>query len=114
MEKTPAPHCASCKMKDCAHEKDCFNAAAQHRALYENENIAWLHKAASAIEARHYCKAATAGGDTFCQGTWLSKSRIGVLHRAEFRSGDNREDSLETFWGSFSLLQGLWHSKANF
>ena len=50
------PRCASCKTKDCAQEKDCFNAADQHRALYEDEKIARLHKAASAIEARHYCK----------------------------------------------------------
>jgi uncharacterized metal-binding protein len=50
------PRCASCKTKDCAQEKDCFNAAAQHRALYENETIARLHKAASAIEARYYCR----------------------------------------------------------
>jgi len=50
------PLCASCKTKDCANGKDCFNAADQYRALYEDERIARLHKAASAIEARHYCK----------------------------------------------------------
>jgi len=50
------PRCALYKIKDCAHEKDCFNATDQHQALYEDGTIARLHKAASAIEARHYCK----------------------------------------------------------
>jgi len=48
------PSCASCESKECRHGKDCFDAADRHRALYENERIARLHRAASAIEARHY------------------------------------------------------------
>ena len=56
MTRTAAPHCASCETRDCSDGKDCFNAAGRHRTLYEDERTARLHKAASAIEARHYCK----------------------------------------------------------
>jgi len=48
--------CAACETKDCRGGRDCFNTAAQHTALYQDEQIGRLHKAASAIEARHYCK----------------------------------------------------------
>jgi uncharacterized metal-binding protein len=36
--------------------KDCIGAAEEHLALYEDTRIAALARAASAIEARHYCK----------------------------------------------------------
>jgi len=54
--RTATPHCASCGTKDCSHGKDCFSAAEEHQALYQDEGNAQLHKAASAVEARHYCK----------------------------------------------------------
>jgi len=50
------PRCASCKSKDCTEGKDCFSDADRQRTLYEDPQVARLHKAASAIEARHYCK----------------------------------------------------------
>ena len=50
------PRCASCKIKDCTEGKDCFSDADRQRTLYEDPQVARLHKAASAIEARHYCK----------------------------------------------------------
>ncbi|MBN2559763.1 MAG: DUF1847 domain-containing protein [Phycisphaerae bacterium] len=48
--------CASCQTKACYDGKDCFGDADRHRALYDDPRLARLHKAASAIEARHYCK----------------------------------------------------------
>ena len=48
--------CASCETMECKHGQDCFEAAAAHRLLYADEHAARLHQAASAIEARHYCR----------------------------------------------------------
>lgn len=56
MKKPPKPRCASCDNMECYSGKDCFKLIDQHRQLYEAEDIARFHKAASAIEARHYCK----------------------------------------------------------
>ena len=50
------PRCASCKSKDCTEGQDCFSDADRQRTLYEDPHVARLQKAASAIEARHYCK----------------------------------------------------------
>jgi len=49
--------CASCEAKDCRDGKDCFDRAEQDLTLYQNGGISRLHRAASAIEARHYCRA---------------------------------------------------------
>jgi len=56
MNEKPPPRCAACRVKGCADGKDCFDAAGRHREFYQDEQIARLHRAASAIEARHYCK----------------------------------------------------------
>ena len=57
MNRTEMPRCASCEAKVCWEDgEDCFAAAERHRLLYEDGTIARLHKSASAIEARHYCK----------------------------------------------------------
>ena len=48
--------CALCETKKCREGKDCFAKVEQHKKLYDGENINRLHKAASAIEARYYCK----------------------------------------------------------
>jgi len=56
MNSQAAPRCAACQTRECAGGKDCFGDAERHRALYEDERIVRLHRAASAIEARHYCK----------------------------------------------------------
>jgi uncharacterized metal-binding protein len=48
--------CAACRTRDCVNGKDCLGDATRHRTLYEVEGIARLHRAASAIEARHYCR----------------------------------------------------------
>ena len=56
MDQTPTLQCALCETKDCRSGGDCFAAAGPHRALYRDDRFGRLHKAASAIEARHYCK----------------------------------------------------------
>ena len=48
--------CATCDSKVCAQGIDCFGKADEHIKPYADKNIAELHRAASAIEARHYCK----------------------------------------------------------
>ncbi len=55
MKKNPKPRCASCKHFDCYIDKDCFSRADSHRELYNSEHIKELHRAATAIEGRHYC-----------------------------------------------------------
>jgi len=54
--ETP-PSCARCEKRECASGKDCFDAADRHLPLYEDDAVADLHRAATAIEARHYGKA---------------------------------------------------------
>jgi uncharacterized metal-binding protein len=56
MGEKRTPRCASCQAKDCTTGKDCFADADRQRAMYYDPRIGILHKAASAIEARHYCK----------------------------------------------------------
>jgi uncharacterized metal-binding protein len=56
MKPRETPRCASCQTRDCVNGKDCLDDATRHRRLYEVEGIARLHRAASAIEARHYCQ----------------------------------------------------------
>jgi uncharacterized metal-binding protein len=48
--------CAACKTRECYGGKDCFGDAERHRAFYGVPLVARMHKAATAIEARHYCK----------------------------------------------------------
>lgn len=48
--------CASCETKKCHAGKDCFGTAEAHLALYEDERISRLQKAAAAVEGRHYRK----------------------------------------------------------
>ena len=57
MSKAATPQCAACESKACAQGKDCFETAEDHLKLYGDARVADLHRAASAIEARHYCKA---------------------------------------------------------
>ncbi|MGD8450940.1 MAG: DUF1847 domain-containing protein [Phycisphaerae bacterium] len=50
------PRCAACGSKECRGGQDCFGAAEAQQALYGDPLLAKLHRAASAIEARHYCR----------------------------------------------------------
>jgi len=56
MKKEKPFRCAACKTRGCRGGKDCFHDSRRHRELYEDERFARLHRAASAIEARHYCR----------------------------------------------------------
>ncbi len=56
MDRRLKPHCALCRTRECREaERDCFDAAEEHEALYD-ERITRLHRAATAIEGRHYCR----------------------------------------------------------
>jgi uncharacterized metal-binding protein len=57
MADGPNPRCAPCETKHCHTGTDCFATAKQHLAMYGDSRVAELHRAASAIEARHYCQA---------------------------------------------------------
>jgi uncharacterized metal-binding protein len=48
--------CASCETWQCKNGEDCFAVREYHRSLYDHGQVARLHRGASAIEARHYCK----------------------------------------------------------
>ena len=50
------PLCGRCESKECRNGKDCFSQADNHKRLYQNSQIAELHKAASAIEGHYYGK----------------------------------------------------------
>jgi len=54
VKRAPVPRCASCERKECTSGKDCFGAADRHLGLYRDEKIERVHRAASAVEARHY------------------------------------------------------------
>ncbi len=56
MAQATTPRCTACRTKDCRGGKDCFDNAAAMQALYEEPQVARLHKAATAIEGRHYCR----------------------------------------------------------
>jgi uncharacterized metal-binding protein len=56
MSKSPEPRCASCNKKDCKSGKDCYDNRERMQALYDDDRIAGISRAASAIEARHYRK----------------------------------------------------------
>ncbi len=56
MEKTISPRCGRCESRECRDGKDCFSQSGNHNQLYQDGQIAKLHKAASAIEGRHYGK----------------------------------------------------------
>ncbi len=49
--------CSLCNKHECKHDKkDCFDSAEKHVELYD-ERTKQLHRAATAIEGRHYCRA---------------------------------------------------------
>ena len=54
MEKRVVPHCARCNNKECRGGKDCFSQTPRHRTLYDDEDIAKWHHAATAVEGKYY------------------------------------------------------------
>lgn len=57
MASTATLRCAHCETRDCVNGKDCLGDADRLLAVYRIKGVDRLHRAATAIEARHYCKA---------------------------------------------------------
>jgi len=76
VNRAATPQCARCESKECRNGKDCFAQMPRHRPLYYND-IAKLHQAASAIEARRYCKE-TRLGEIILFARELGCQRIGL------------------------------------
>lgn len=77
VEKSMSPRCVLCDSKDCRNGKDCFSQADNHKKLYQDRRITELHKAASAIESRYYCKE-TRLGETALFAKELGYKKIGL------------------------------------
>jgi len=77
VEKTISPRCAQCESKECRDGKDCFSKDNNHKQLYQDSDIAEMHKAASAVEARHYGKE-TRLGEVILLAKQLGYQRIGL------------------------------------
>ncbi len=50
------PHCSTCETMACRSGQDCFGGADRHQTMYQDPDVGRLHRAATAIEARHYGK----------------------------------------------------------
>jgi uncharacterized metal-binding protein len=77
VEKDVSPRCAQCESKECRDGKDCFSKAGNHKQLYQDRDIAKLHRAASAIEASYYGKE-TRLGEIVLFAKRLKYKRIGL------------------------------------
>ena len=69
--------CARCESKECRDGKDCFSKGSNHKQLYQDSDIAKLHKAASAIEASYYGKE-TRLGEIILFAKQLQYKKIGL------------------------------------
>jgi uncharacterized metal-binding protein len=72
-----SPRCAQCESKECRDGKDCFSKGSNHKQLYQDSDLAKLHKAASTIEARYYGKE-TRLGEIMLFAKELGYKRIGL------------------------------------
>lgn len=98
MKQTLRPACASCEKKICYTGQDCFGVAEEHLALYRSDTVSRLHKAAAAVESRHYCKETRLGevvlfarelgcrkvGLAFCIGLASEAKIIGEILARDF------------------------------
>ena len=48
--------CSHCQTRECLNGQDCVGDAERLTAVYRVRGVDRLHRAATAIEARHYCK----------------------------------------------------------
>lgn len=78
-ERRFEPRCASCDDHECGDGKDCFGLKDEHSALYEGGTQADLHRAATAIEGRHYCEA-TRLEETVRFARELGCTRVGLAY----------------------------------
>ena len=69
--------CAQCESKECRNGKDCFLQADNHKQLYQDNQIAELHRAASSVEGRYYGKE-TRFGEIILFAKELGLKRIGL------------------------------------
>jgi len=76
VKKSMPPQCGRCESKECRDGMDCFSQTPRHRPLYYND-IAKLHQAASAVEAKHYCKE-TRLGEIILFAKELGYKKIGL------------------------------------
>jgi len=77
MRKSILPRCGQCETKECRDGKDCFSQASNHKQLYQDDHIAELHKASSAIEAGYY-GVETRLGEVILVAKELGCQRIGL------------------------------------
>lgn len=71
------PQCAQCKKKECRDGKDCFLQSENHKPLYQDNQIAELHRTASSVEGKYYgCK--TRLGETILFAKELKYKKIGL------------------------------------
>ena len=77
MGKSISPRCGRCESKECRDGKDCFSQASNHKQLYQDDQIAELHKAASVIEGRYYGKE-TRLGEIILFARQLQYKKIGL------------------------------------
>jgi len=77
VKKSMSPHCGRCESKECRDGKDCFSQYSNHKQLYQDNHIAELHKAASAIEAKYYGKE-TRLGEVILLSKQLQYRKIGL------------------------------------
>ena len=69
--------CASCETRVCRNGDSCLNTTEALEQLKASEEALRLHRAASAIEARHYCEA-TRLAETIMFAQELGVKKIGV------------------------------------
>lgn len=69
--------CARCVSQNCRDGEDCFGVADEHRRLYSDARVARLHRAATAIEARHY-PVATRLEEVIAFAKELGAARVGL------------------------------------
>jgi len=77
VKKSMSPQCGRCESKECRDGMDCFSQTSNHRQLYQDNHIAELHKAASAIEGRYYSKE-TRLGEIILFAKELGYKKIGL------------------------------------
>jgi uncharacterized metal-binding protein len=78
VEKVRPLECARCENRVCAEGHDCFASAERHRGLYSDPEIDRIHRAATAIEGRHYGEQ-TRLGEIILFGRELGCRKVGLV-----------------------------------